>query len=56
MALILQVEVRKTNKTLSHHVQFPPAVVLFYFRYLKLAEGFQILALGTGICRVNFKA
>lgn len=50
MALVLQIEVRKTNKILSHHVQFPLAVLLFYLRYLKLAEGFQILALGTGIC------
>lgn len=56
MALILQVEIRMTNKILSHHVQFPPAVLLFYLRYLKLAEGFQMLALGIGICRVNFKA
>lgn len=56
MALILQIEVRKTNKILSHHVQFPPAVLLFCLRCLKLAEVFQIFALGTGICSVNFKA
>lgn len=39
------------------HIMFNSLLLHFYpVIYLKLMEGFQILGLGTGIYRVNFKA